>query len=82
VKLVVWSDRALKNLGRLDTKVADRITRAVLRFADDRTGDVKKLQARSDTWRLRIGEYRVIFSEDSERVHVLVVAPRQSAYRE
>jgi hypothetical protein len=59
VKLVVWSDRALKNLERLDSKVADRVTRAVLRFADDRTGDIKKLQGKSDTWRLRIGEYRV-----------------------
>jgi mRNA interferase RelE/StbE len=46
-------------------------------------GDVKLLRGAERLWRLRVGEWRVIFDRrDAERViDVLAVRPRGRAYR-
>jgi mRNA interferase RelE/StbE len=56
-----------------------RITRAIQELP---AGDVKRLVG-GTLWRLRIGDWRVIFERDDERrlILVLEVHPRGSAYR-
>ena len=45
-------------------------------------GDVRRLQGR-DEWRLRVGEWRVVFTikTDVKTILVLTVAPRGRAYK-
>ena len=44
--------------------------------------DVKKLKGLSDTYRVRIGDFRIIYEViwDKAAVNVLYVGPRESAY--
>ena len=81
---VVWSDWALRDLERLEARLSQRIVRAMVSYGESARGDVKKLQGEEDRWRLRVGDWRVIFRRDSARRELLVlrVFPRQSAYRE
>ncbi len=59
-----------------------RIFAALHRFAETGEGDIKKLQGESDELRLRVGDYRVRFtvqSDDTLRIHS--VRHRREAYR-
>jgi mRNA interferase RelE/StbE len=80
---VEWADRAQKDLARLDRKLQHRITEAVKRFAKDGLGDVRPLQGSENTYRLRVGDWRVLFFRDKGLLLVLVlrVLPRGGAYQ-
>ncbi len=82
---LVWTERARKDLRGLGKQAADRVVRGVERFASSEHGDVKQLQgADPPAWRLRVGDYRVIFAYDrsTDEVQVQRVAPRGRAYRD
>ncbi|MDR3602883.1 MAG: type II toxin-antitoxin system RelE/ParE family toxin [Desulfosporosinus sp.] len=46
-------------------------------------GDVKKLQGNIDDYRLRVGNYRIVFSKDDENILICVIkiAPRGEVYK-
>jgi len=58
--------KALKKIPKQDTK---RITQAIRDLPNDPyAGDVRKVQGERNTWRRRIGEYRIFFEvRQSER---------------
>jgi mRNA interferase RelE/StbE len=70
----------LKSLRRLGRRDRERISAAIGGLPE---GDVKLLRGAERLWRLRVGEWRVIFDRrDAERViDVLAVRPRGRAYR-
>ena len=81
-----WSPRALDDLARIvrtDRRQADRVKGAVERFAETGTGDTLKLAGQGGLYRLRVGDWRVIFSyEDGGLVMLaLRVLNRRDAYR-
>ena len=78
-----WSERALKDLARLDRRVRERIVAALERLAETGDGDVRRLHGHDrDVFRLRVGEWRVLFTvSDGFIVLVARVHPRGSAYR-
>jgi mRNA interferase RelE/StbE len=82
VRPITWTIKARADLAKLDDKTRTRVDLAVHRFADEHIGDIKKLHGRSNAWRLRVGDYRVIFSDDPEGITVSRVLSRQSAHRE
>jgi mRNA-degrading endonuclease RelE of RelBE toxin-antitoxin system len=43
--------------------------------------NIKKLQGQRDEWRLRVGDWRVIFSLRSGEIIVLDILNRRDAYR-
>jgi len=81
---VHWTDRALKDVARLDRRTRERIVTAVERLAESGRGDIRRLQgAREEIFRLRIGDWRLLFSENREAATLVVrrVLPRGSAYQ-
>lgn len=70
----------MKSLRRLGRRDRERISAAIGALPD---GDVKLLRGPERMWRLRVGEWRVIFDrQDADRViDVLTVRPRGRAYR-
>ena len=80
----VFSARAGRDFKRLDPPIQRRIVSALDRLTSDPpAGDVVKL-AKTDEWRLRVGDWRVRFGRDTETgvVNVLRVLPRGRAYRD
>jgi mRNA-degrading endonuclease RelE of RelBE toxin-antitoxin system len=62
---VLWHRRALADLaeiGRHSPRQARRIRGAVNRYATDDQGDVVKMAGRSGVYRLRVGDWRVLFT--------------------
>ena len=80
------ANRAKKALRRLQDKYSRRVLELLVLLQDDPIPaaifDVEKLAGAKDTYRIRIGDIRVIFEVDwaLREVRVLVVAQRESAY--
>lgn len=62
-------------------KQAKRISDAVYDYANHGRGDVKKLQGDEGSWRLRVGDWRVIFELHPNLVRVVRVEDRSEVYR-
>jgi mRNA interferase RelE/StbE len=79
-----WKPRALRDLRKLDQSVVRRILPAVSRLAHDpRPPGVVALAGQQGLLRLRIGDYRVIYSVEDARLVVVVVevGHRREIYR-
>lgn len=76
--------RAQKDLRGLSRPDQERIVRAIDELAGDpRPRQSKKLKGTEDSWRLRVGDFRVIYAIDdhAKTVDVRRVADRKEAYR-
>ena len=68
---------------KLPARVYDRVDGAILALADDpRPPGCTKLGDRDD-WRIRVGDYRIVYGIDDERrmVEILNIAHRRDVYR-
>jgi len=80
---IVYDTRAAKELSKLDRSAARRIHRAVSALVEDpRPAGCRPLVGYPDLWRIRVGDYRVVYSVDDATVVVLVlrVGHRGSVY--
>ncbi len=77
---IEWKEGSLRNLQKLDVTIARRIIKAVEEMQKDIfSKDVKKLKGSSE-YRLRVGDYRVIFSLEKEHITILKIGHRQQIY--
>ena len=81
---VVFARSARKELQNLDPPVARRILKHIETLVGNpRPSGVAKLEGANDLWRVRVGEWRVVYRiSDRERlVDVIAVRHRRDAYR-
>ena len=84
---VFISKRAKKSLEKLPSSYRRRITELLLLMRENPVPaeyyDVKKIKGHIDTYRVRIGDIRVIYEIlwDDRRVNVLLIERRGKAYR-
>jgi mRNA interferase RelE/StbE len=82
---VIIHRKAEKILKRLDGDTLERIRRVIRSLANDpRPGGVKKLIGYDNLYRIRVGDWRVIYAIEDDRLIILVleISPRGGAYRE
>jgi mRNA interferase RelE/StbE len=81
---VIYKPSADKALRQLPEKVQRRIAAATEALAGDpRPPGAVKLHGTEDLWRIRVGQYRVVYTVQDEALIVLVlrVAHRKDVYR-
>lgn len=79
---VVLKSKAIKDLKAISHNEATRIAEALEQLQNNMSGDVKKLTNFIPAYRLRVGNYRVLFEiEDKERIVVYRIIHRREAYR-
>jgi len=81
---VTFARSARKELESLPTDVVERIWPRIESLADTpRPAGCRKLSGRRNLWRLRTGDYRVVYSVDDSQqtVDVVAVRHRKDAYR-
>ena len=44
-------------------------------------GDIKKLTGYANMYRLRVGDFRILFEKDDEKYHVIKIDNRGSVYK-
>ena len=80
---VEYSSRARRDLRRLERQIAQRIVRSIRRHVETESGDVKALRASDYDYRLRVGDWRVLFDKDesTRTMEVGRILHRREAYR-
>ena len=75
---------AEKELSRLSTEIHDRVIAAVQALATNpRPPGCRKLAGRKDDWRIRVGDYRVVYeiANRVREVRINRVRHRREVYR-
>ncbi|TFD73270.1 type II toxin-antitoxin system RelE family toxin [Cryobacterium fucosi] len=83
--VVEYDPKAVKELTKLDKPVARRVVKAVDALsADPRPRGVRALVGYPNLWRIRVGDYRVVYTINDTELVVLAlrIAHRSSVYRE
>jgi mRNA interferase RelE/StbE len=81
---VLLSSQAQRDLRRLPPEVFERAVAAIQSLArTPRPAGCRKIVGSRNDWRLRVGDYRVVYEvDDAERVvRVMYVRHRRDAYR-
>lgn len=81
-----WSRKAVSYIKRLGPDNRKRIVQAVELLALDLSTqglDIKPLQGRPGEFRLRVGDYRIIFEPDHAilLISIITVSPRGDVYK-
>jgi len=75
-----FSNDAMKAIGNLDANIAGRIFKGIMRLPDK--GDIKPLTGNhTGQFRLRIGEWRIIYTIENNNVLIGRILPRGDAYK-
>ncbi len=83
IRGVLLSERADRFLRGLPRDVHDRVRTALLEFARSGRGDLKRLsgtKGRDDLFRLRVGDYRIVFALTSTEIRVTRIIHRSEGY--
>ncbi len=73
--------RALKDGKRIPKAILKRIGEKIALLENDLQGDVRHLTRFSPEYRLRVGNYRVLFEVDGNQVVVYRIKHRKDAYK-
>jgi mRNA interferase RelE/StbE len=75
---VIYSRQAEKFLSKMDEKTTLRLVVGIENLPD---GDVVKLRGEKNTYRLRIGSFRVKFTQDCEQILIKEINTRGHIYK-
>ena len=84
VKEIVYSREAVRTLARMPRNLAGRVREKIRAYADDaasQTNNVSRLRGPGQLLRLRVGDWRIVM-HDADRLEILHVTTRGSAYKE
>ena len=79
---LLYTKRAARDISRLDQAVKERLRETLEKYAQSLFDYAKKMVDPSlGTYRFRIGEYRVIFDVEGNKIVALRVGHRREIYR-
>ncbi|HET6246627.1 MAG TPA: type II toxin-antitoxin system RelE/ParE family toxin [Tepidisphaeraceae bacterium] len=77
---IEFRPKALRDIKRLAPDVSRRIEDKLELLCQDMAGDVKRLTNYVPGWRLRVGDWRVLFQPQGSRLIVHRIVHRSEAY--
>ncbi|KAI94099.1 cytotoxic translational repressor of toxin-antitoxin stability system [Rhodomicrobium udaipurense JA643] len=83
MKTVTYTKEAEKTLAKMPANLAAKIRAKMVQYATDPASlanNVIAMKGQPGFYRMRIGDWRVIFTEDGVVILVVKVAPRGGAY--
>jgi mRNA interferase RelE/StbE len=79
---LVYSQRAVRDVRKLEPAVKLRIDKTLLRFREDPLKYAEKItDAKLGSYRFRIGDHRVIFDLEGQDIVILRIGHRREIYR-
>lgn len=77
---IIWDDKAIESFYKLDPFIVQRITKKIDELqVNPFSKDIKRLKGSKD-FRLRVGDYRIIFSIEKDIMIILKVGHRKNIY--
>ncbi len=75
---IIYTKQAIKQINTLDKWLKQRIKIGIEKLP---FGDIKKLKGSKYSFRLRIGDYRVLYNLNGDIIEIIAVLPRREAYK-
>ncbi len=75
---IIYSKKAVKALNNIHPKESKKIVYAIDKLPE---GDVKNLKGEKNRFRLRIGNYRVLYSIEDDKYNIYKIAKRNDIYK-
>ncbi|MBI5192186.1 MAG: type II toxin-antitoxin system RelE/ParE family toxin [Nitrospirae bacterium] len=80
---LVYTQRAVKDIEKLDHKIKDRIGKTLLRYKVDPLHHAERLtDSNLGSYRFRVGDYRIVFDIEKDKIVVLRVGHRREIYKQ
>ncbi len=76
-----FKPRSLKDLKKLPANQQRRVIERTEEMSEDLAGDVKRLTDFTPEYRLRVGNYRVLFEIEGSEIVIYRVRDRRDVYR-
>ena len=78
---IIWDKKAQHELDKLEVLIARRIILKVRELGENPfSKDIKKLKGETNSFRLRVGDYRIIFDIIRDTIIILTVGHRKNIY--
>jgi len=78
---IIWDEKAYEELNKLETIIARRIIKKVGELSTKPySKDVKRLKGKT-VFRLRVGDYRILFEIEKYKIYILKVGHRRNIYK-
>ncbi len=72
--VIHFTPAAARQLGRMDNPIRRRIAGAIDGLMEDpRPSGVKKLSGPGDFWRIRVGDYRIVYQIHDHKLIIVIV---------
>jgi len=79
---IEWKESAIKELAKLERNLSSRIYKKVNILKENfNSVDIRRLQ-NSDLFRLRVGDYRVLFEIKKDIIVIIKVSNRKNIYKQ
>lgn len=83
-KQVLLSTRSQKDFKKLSKSMKKRVKESLMKLAEgDKKPDIKKLkgvEGREDLYRLRVGDYRIVYYPERKAIKVIRIDKRDKVY--
>ena len=77
---IQYSELALENLRGLPKSIAGQIIRKITRLEGGLVGNIKRLREADFGYRLRMGDYRILFDLEGDTIVIQKIAHRKEVY--
>ena len=77
---VQFNQKAIKDFKRLSPDIQKRVNSKIMTMQDNLQGDIKKLTNFEPQYRLRVGDYRVLFEIEANNLIIHRIKHRKNAY--
>ena len=77
---VEYAELAMENLRALPKTVAAQIIRKISRLEGGLTGNIKRLRQADFAYRLRMGDYRILFDVEDDTIVIQKIGHRKDVY--
>jgi mRNA interferase RelE/StbE len=78
---IVISARAEKQLKKLSKINQIAIAKKIRRIAVDQLGITKRLSGYKNIYRVRVGDYRIVYKKTSNLIYIILIRDRKDVYR-
>jgi mRNA interferase RelE/StbE len=77
---IIYTDVAREDLDRLPQRQAAQIVKKIARLQHGLHGDIKRLQNHDHAYRLRMGDFRILFDIVKDAIVIQRIKDRKDAY--
>lgn len=81
MKAVAYTSAARRQLKKLSDVAQAQVRADIAVYARTGAADILKLKGRTNAWRLRSGDYRIVVALDADTITVEGVGDRKDIYR-